>query len=243
MKYDLSVIFPVYNEEKRLKNSLKKIYNFHKKNIYSDIEYLFIDDGSTDKTQNLIKKFLKKIKKKNFKYFKIKSNKGKGFALKTGVDKAKKKWIITADIDLSVPLLQINDWFKNKVKESDKIYFYFGNRNDNRSKVKKKLYRFLLGSLFNLLIRHLFKIRLNDTQCGFKLYKSLVAKKIFKNLSIYGFAHDIELVSFILKKKMIIKELPVTWTHVPNSKLNILIDPIKMFIDLLIIFIKINKNE
>ena len=114
MANTLSVIFPLYNEEKRLHFTFKDILKFNKKNIFSKVEYLFIDDGSEDESSLRIANFIKKNKRKNIKYrlIKLKSNYGKGYALKIGVGKSTLKWILTLDTDISVSLDQINIWQK-----------------------------------------------------------------------------------------------------------------------------------
>ena len=115
MKNTLSVIFPLYNEEKRLHFTFKDILRFNKKNIFSKVEYLFIDDGSTDKSSLKIHKSIQNNKRKNIKYrlIKLKNNFGKGYALKVGVKESTFKWILTLDTDISVSLSQINICLQN----------------------------------------------------------------------------------------------------------------------------------
>ena len=242
MKVGLSIIFPIFNEEYRLDKSFELIKTFHSNNNQFDLELIFVNDGSLDKTENKINEFINLHKEINIKYIKSSENKGKGNALKLGVISSTKKWILTSDIDLSVKLEQVSYWFKKfKINESDYKVF-FGSRNLNESEVEKKIYRYFLGVVFNILIRILFKIDIKDSQCGFKLYESNIAKKNFINLETLGFAHDIELINKIHSQNIEIKELPVKWRHMPNSKLNILIDPIKMFLEIIRIFIKSKKN-
>ena len=76
---------------------------------------------------------------------------------------------------------------------------------------------------------------MKDTQCGFKLYKKDVAKIIFNQLKVSGFEHDLEIVMIAKKENFKITELPITWTHKEFSKLNIFIDPIKMFFGVIIL--------
>jgi|TARA_B100001079_G_C16339417_1_gene482821 dolichyl-phosphate beta-glucosyltransferase len=233
----LTIIFPFYNEENRINKSLDKISKFVKFNISLDLEIIFVNDGSNDRTDKIIHEFLEINDKKIYKYFKENKNMGKGYALKIGVKNAEKDWILTSDIDLSVPLEQIKLWKdKNKIEADSKVYF--GSRNVGDSKVVKKFYRFILGTIFNNLIKFLFKININDTQCGFKLYEKEIAKDIFEKLETFGFAHDIELVIILNAQGIKIKELPVNWTHISGSKLNIFLDTFKMLIDIL----KIYKN-
>ena len=176
MNNSLTIIFPFYNEENRINKSLDKISKFVKFNISLDLEIIFVNDGSNDRTDKIIHEFLEINDKKIYKYFKENKNMGKGYALKIGVKNAEKDWILTSDIDLSVPLEQIKLWKdKNKIEADSKVYF--GSRNVGDSKVVKKFYRFILGTIFNNLIKFLFKININDTQCGFKLYEKEIAKE------------------------------------------------------------------
>ena len=76
----------------------------------------------------------------------------------------------------------------------------------------------------------ILNIKIRDTQCGFKLYKKKIAKMIFSKIKNNGFDHDLEIVLQLKSEKIKIKELPVRWVHKDNGSLNILLDPIKMFI-------------
>ena len=89
--------------------------------------------------------------------------------------------------------------------------------------------------LINWISKFLFKIRFYDTQCGYKLYKSTVAKKIFLKLKDHRFAHDVEIILIANFMKILIKEMPVDWVHKYHSKVNILKDVFIMFWDLLMI--------
>ena len=231
----LSVIIPFYNEQKRLHLAFKNIILFLKKNSNLTTEILFIDDGSIDKGNLIIKNFFnsfKRNKKTSLKLIKIKKNNGKGYALKKGCMAAKNNWILTSDLDFSVPLTHINKWFKQKLITKN-ISIYFGSRALKKSKVKSSQYRLFIGSVFRWLIILFLNIRIKDTQCGFKLYKNKTAKKIFKDLRMYGFDHDLEIVLIAKKKYFEIKELPVKWHHVNHSKLSIFKDSLKMFFGIL----------
>lgn len=235
---NLSIVFPSYNEEKRLKNTFKQILKLKKKLKKRELEVIFVDDGSFDKSRNLINNFRETQKKRGLKIESIlfKKNIGKGFALKKGVEKCKKKWILTSDVDLSVPLDQVLKWEETKLIKKNKIYF--GSRNLKDSKVIKKKYRSILGSILNFLTNKILNINIKDTQCGFKLYEKSKAKKLFSNMMVKGFAHDLELILIAKKLGFSIKELPIKWTHKDGSKVNIFFEPIKMFLILLFLKIK-----
>ena len=233
----LSIIFPVFNEESRLKSSFRHIASFLKKKKKLKIEIIFVDDGSKDDSYNLINKFIKNFRSNNktkFKVIKSKSNSGKGSALKLGVKKAKYGWILTTDIDMSVSLFQIYSWIEKKLVNK-KHSVYFASRTHKKSIVERNIFRKVLGDIGSFLILTILNIKIRDTQCGYKLYRRKNAKFAFSKLKNYGFEHDIELVLLLKSKNIEIKELPVKWKHKGNSKVNILLDPLKMFIGILIL--------
>ena len=239
----LSVVIPFFNESARINKSLGKIKKFIIKNKRLKIEILLVNDGSTDSSLKAISTFLKKNNsmKSKIKILNLKSNLGKGAALKKGVLSSKFEWILTSDMDLSVDLFEINEWVKNGVLNYNSQIF-FGSRELSDSIVITKFYRKFLGIFFRIFSDLVLGIKQKDTQCGFKLYKKSVAKKIFKNLISTGFEHDLELVLLAKKNDLEIMELPVHWVHMPGSKLNIFIDPIKMLIGIFKIKISYLKN-
>ena len=224
----LTIIFPVYNEEKRLKKLFNSIKLFEKK--YFKLFIIFVDDGSKDKSQVEIKNFIKDEKNKRFKLIVNKYNRGKGFSLKRGIKLTKTNWILTADVDLSVEIQQVLIWFNKKYINRD-INIYWGSRSHKLSRLKTSLFRVYLGHIFRFLLRLLFDIKTNDTQCGFKLYNKNI-KNLFSQLRLKGFSHDVEIFLICKRLKYNIKFLPVRWVHKKNSKVNLL-NIIKMFFELL----------
>lgn len=232
----ITIIIPLYNEEYRLKNLFYNIIRFSKKNIFK-IQFVLVDDGSSDNTGYELKKFKKKIEmlkiKKKIQVIVIfnKQNFGKGRSIKNGSKKAIYDFILTCDADLSVKFEQLSDWIKKgyiDFKCANKAYF--ASRTHPKSVVVKKIHREILGSVYNFLNNILFYTGKNDTQCGFKLYPKKF-KSILENLTIDRYAHDIEIFHKIRQKKGIIKFLPVEWSHKRGSKVNLFTDSLKMLID------------
>ena len=232
----LSIIMPVFNEEIRLKKTLPILEKFLSNSKKDKIELIFVSDGSKDKTNSIIKNFINK-KKQKVNLIKYKKNIGKGYAVKRGVLKAKNKWILICDTDLSVHPDQFNKWFSKKMITSNK-FAYYGSRVHKDSIIKASITRVMLGFLFKKLIKFLFKINLNDTQCGFKVFHQTYAKKIFKKMKSYRFSFDVELTILLKKNKIDVIELPLKWTHKSGSKLNIFRDIPRMFFDILKIKIR-----
>lgn len=234
----VSIVIPIYNEEKRLSNSLNIIKNFTKIKSKNSFEFIFVNDGSSDKTDKILKKFLELNSNKiRIRYISYSTNKGKGFAVKTGVLASKNPWILTCDADFSVLPDQLNTWFKhNLIKKSDTAYY--GSRIHKDSKIKALFLRKFIGNILNIILTLLFKIKLSDTQCGFKVFNSKYAKKVFKKLNCYGYAYDVEITLLLKKFKIDIKELPLKWVHRSGSKVSLIKDSVKIFYDLIILKIK-----
>lgn len=230
---NFSIIIPLYNEAQRVPSTLRIIKNFIKKNKVN-IEIIFVDDGSTDESKNLIKNFLSGIKKKKtkFRLISYKKNMGKGYAIIKGIKQSTYQWILTCDFDMSVLPSTIIDW-SNKKFIDQKRCAYLGSRKMKASHTKTLKTREFYGIFFNLLINMLFNIKVKDTQCGFKLYHFSYIKNIVPKLRSFRYVHDIEIINNLINRNIKIKELPLKWVHRNGSKINLLKDPIKMILDLI----------
>ena len=219
----VSIIYPVFNEEKRLRKTFLDIIKFEKSNRFLKKEYIFVNDGSSDQTLSIIKNEFKNNKNVKVKLVSYNKNMGKGYALKRGVQIANNDWVLTTDADCSVSNFQLIKWIKKKYLDLNNL-IYFGSRNHPLSIVKKKTLRKIVGIIFKFVIRFFFSIKISDTQCGFKLYKLNAARKIFKKISTNDYMHDIEICIIAKKLKIKIKDLPLKWTHVDQSKINFIRD-------------------
>lgn len=234
----LSIIFPIFNEEKRLKNGLKHIKKFILDNRNKKIQIIIVNDGSFDNTKKILSEFKNNfITKYNFRLniINLKKNIGKGGAISEGLKYAVNKFSLTADIDMSVSLNQIKIWENKFLNTNFNNKVFFGSRAHNSSKVKTKIFRQMMGFLMRLIINIMLNITIKDTQCGFKLYPTPIAKKVFNRLTRPRFEHDIEIVLRLKKRKIKIFELPVIWNHKNLSKVSLFIDPVKMFFGLILL--------
>jgi len=223
----ISYIFPVYNEEKRLPKLFRYLDNFLKKNKKQEI--IFVLDGCSDNSEKLITEFSKKQKIKIIKYHK---NMGKGFAVKQGILKSTNEWILVLDIDLSVKISELISWIKKKYIYKKNVA-YFASRNLEESRVNATFTRRLCGKILRTFLKFYAQINISDTQCGFKLFHKKYIKRIINKLLIYRYAFDIDICCLLQKNKIEIKELPVKWNHREGSKVNIIIDGIKILLDVI----------
>tara|TARA_Y100000310_G_C20537102_1_gene741388 strand:- start:367 stop:1083 length:717 start_codon:yes stop_codon:yes gene_type:complete len=230
----ISLIIPIYNEEKVIKETLEKLSKFIKSEKDS-WEVLFINDGSKDNSLKILKNF-------NPRFFKIVSyenNQGKGFAIKKGVESAKGDYICFIDSDLAYSFSNLKKLIV-KLKDYDLV---IGSRNlaiDNHKNISIR--RRIMGGGFNKISNLILRYNLKDTQCGLKAFRSNVAKVLFSKQTVNDFSFDTEIMYLAKKKKYKLGEenAIVSKNHlVKDSKVNMITDPLKMFLNLL----KIRLND
>jgi dolichyl-phosphate beta-glucosyltransferase len=227
----ISIILPVYNEEQRIGKTLEAIGEYlNKKNI--DYELIIVDDGSTDNSVKVVEEFF--LSRPQIKYKLLKNNKnlGKGAAIRKGVFSAEGKLVYFTDADLSTP---IEEMFKFiDVIEKEGYDIVIGSRGLKESKilVHQPFYRETMGKIFNKIIKILLMKDFNDTQCGAKMFKNEVAKKVFSLSKIDNFAFDVEILYIAKKLGFKIKELPVVWKNSKGSKVKLFVDSLNMLLSL-----------
>lgn len=232
---NITFVIPIFNETARLNYLFKRIYFFISKYKNIKTKFILINDGSKDNSKEKVDKFvneIKKIIKIDISLISYKINKGKGFAIKKGILKSTSDWIITLDADLSVDFNQIIKW--NNKFEFATNRAYWGSRVLKSSRAKSIIIRRLLGLILFFILKIFFNFKIKDTQCGFKLYHKSYVKKLFNNLKIYDFTHDIKLLILLMKFNVEVEELPVNWTHYSNSKVRLFYDSINFFIKIIV---------
>jgi len=157
---------------------------------------------------------------------------GKGYAIKKGIYISKSKWILTCDLDMSVLPEQYLTWKKRKLIK-DANCAYIASRTHKNSKTKSQFIRRRLGGILKLILFNFFSLKVSDTQCGFKVFHSSYIKKIFNKIRCYDYAFDVEAMLLMNKNNIKIIELPVSWAHRPGSKVHLIKDSVKFFLDLL----------
>jgi len=221
---EISIIIPAYNEEKRINKTLETILSYLQKKKY-DYELIVVNDGSTDKTKDVVLEF----KNKQITVIDNLKNMGKGYSVKHGFLAATKEWILFSDADLSTPIEELETFFR--YKDYDVI---IGSRNlpDSLIVVKQPLLRSTLGKIFPFFVQMLLLPGIRDSQCGFKLFRKDAAKKIAALQTIDGFCFDAEQLYIAKKFGFKIKEVPISWHNDERSKIKIVKDSVRMFVDL-----------
>ena len=173
---DLSIVIPVYNEEESLELLYNSIIN-NLENTNLNFEIIFIDDGSSDKSWDVIKTISEK--KTNLSSIKFRKNYGKSDALDAGFKASNGKYVLTMDADLQDDPNEIYPLFKMINQDNyDLVSGWKKKRNDPLSKT-------IPSKFFNLVTRIFSGIKLNDFNCGIKIYK----KELVNSMNLYGEMH------------------------------------------------------
>ncbi|MGB9797167.1 MAG: dolichyl-phosphate beta-glucosyltransferase, partial [bacterium] len=167
---------------------------------------------------------------KELKLVKLPQNRGKGYAVKTGIMKAKGRYILFSDADLSTPIEELPNLFFWVEKGYD-IAIASRACPGAKLEVHQPMHREFMGRVFNLLVRLILLPGVYDTQCGFKLFRREVAREIFQRQRFEGFSFDFEILYIAKKLGYKIKEVPVRWRHSPGSKVKVLRNGISSLVD------------
>lgn len=146
------------------------------------------------------------------------------------------------DADLSVPTSEIPKLLDALEEGAD---IAIGSRNLPESEliVRPPYHRIVLGRTFNFLFRHLFHVKIYDTQCGFKAIKANVLRELVDMIMIEGFAFDINLIVEAIKNNYKITEVPIAWEYRKGSKVNTFKQAFIMARDLSTIYLETKKRE
>ncbi len=232
-RIDLSVVIPVYNEEKRIPKTLRDSLDYLKKSKLSH-EILIVDDGSTDGVLGVVETFRKKKDGPALRILKQGTNRGKGAAVKRGALEARGDMVLYMDADNATPLSQY-ERFRPLIAEGYDVVV--GSRAVDRSMVRvhQPLHREAMGRFFNILVQLAATPGLKDTQCGFKAFRRKTAQAVFARQTIGRFGFDVEILYIARKQGWRIVETPVEWFDAPGSKVHVFRDSLAMLTDLAVI--------
>ena len=225
----LSIIIPAHNEENRLPGTLEQIFRFLEKQSFL-CEVLVIENGSTDRTYEIAREFASR--QPNLRVVQN-DRRGKGLAIRRGMQEATGKYLFFCDADLSMPVEEIGKFIPPQLDHPD---IAIASREAPGSvRHNEPYYRHLTGRVFNTLIRLLVLPGLQDTQCGFKCIRADVARDIYPYQTLTGWAFDVELLYIARHHGYSIIEIPIQWYFNADSKISIFRDSLRMFLDLLLI--------
>jgi len=223
----VSIVVPAFNEAARIGESLQKIVDFIRRSPIP-FEVIIVDDGSIDETAEIVGRFHLKA----LRLLRNHQNHGKGYTVRQGVLAATGTYVLFTDADLSAPIEEVNKLLDVAVNEGADVVI--GSRKLQDSLIEKRQSRFreFGARVFNHMVRLLLGLRLQDTQCGFKLFHRQRSRRIFEKQTTPGFGFDPELLFLAGRYGLKICETPVRWGHSEGSKVRFLQDGVQMFLDL-----------
>src|SRR3984957_16390341 len=227
----LSLVIPAYKEADRLPTTLQRIEK-HRRSWNFSSEILIVVEPSEDRTLALAEYAPKSSSP--LLVLPHHEGRGKGFAVRSGMLRARGDFIFFTDADLSTPLEDL-DANLERFRKDRSIDVIVGNRAhpETRILLRQNLAREWMGKIFNRFAKVMTGLNIRDTQCGFKGFRHRAAKEIFGRQRIDGFSFDVEVLLLARAMGFSMVEVPVHWTNSPTSRVRVVHDSVGMFFDLL----------
>lgn len=228
MKPEVSIIIPAYEEEDRLGSSLEKIVAYLRGEA-PNTEIIVVDDGSKDGTAESAERFFSEVSDIPARVIRYEQNRGKGYAVKTGLQAATADIALFSDADLSTPIAEMPKLI-DPIR-TGKYDITFGSRALDRSLIgtHQPWRREQGGKVFNLVVRTLTGLPFWDTQCGFKAFNLTKFRPLLDLMQIDRFGFDVEFLYVANLHGLRLEEIPVRWDNDERSKVNVFRDSLRMF--------------
>ncbi|KAJ0179553.1 hypothetical protein K1T71_005265 [Dendrolimus kikuchii] len=253
---NLSVIIPAYNEQERLPPMLDEALDFleNRRTERPSYKYeiIIVSDGSKDKTVEVAERYVEKYGCNKVRCLELIKNRGKGGAVRLGVQSSRGAVILFADADgaskfeditkLEIALKELIHC--DPVSQSELIVnanaLAIGSRAhlEEESLAKRSIFRNVLMYGFHFLVWLFTVRRIRDTQCGFKMFTRNAARVCFQSLHINRWAFDVEILYIAQKLNIPVSEIPVRWVEIEGSKVTPVLSWIQMGCDLGLIWLK-----
>jgi dolichyl-phosphate beta-glucosyltransferase len=231
MKPALSIVVPAFEEAERIGDSLEKVFAFLQAEEPSS-EVIIVDDGSGDATSEVAQSFCDQHSEIASQVIRYEQNRGKGYAVKIGLQAAKADIALFTDADLSTPIEEMS-----KLIDPIRSYEFdvtFGSRALDRSLIgtHQPWRREQGGKVMNLIIRTMSGLPFADTQCGFKAFNMDQFRALLDLMTIDRFGFDVEFLYVANYHGLRLKEIPVRWNNAEGSKVSVVRDTRRMFTEL-----------
>ncbi len=216
----LSVILPVYNEEKVLRSSVRRIRQTLKK-TGRVFEIIISEDGSTDRTREIAKS----LESDDITVLHNSVRMGKGAAIQTAISHTRSNIVIFMDADLASNPGHVKE-LVGLLESGTAIVI--GSRYLDGSKTKRTMVRHVASRGFNFLVRLLLGSKLTDHQCGFKAFRKDLILPLLDEVEDGKWFWDTELLVRAQRKGLKIAEIPIEWTEDNDSRFRIFEDTLHM---------------
>jgi dolichyl-phosphate beta-glucosyltransferase len=227
----LSLVIPAYNEAKRLPATIHRIVE-HRLSWNFPNEIIIVVEPSEDGTLALAERAAKSTPQ--MVVLTHHEKRGKGFAVRSGMLRARGDFVFFTDADLSTPLEDLDAGLQ-RFRKDRSIDLIVGNRQHPETDIllRQNLAREWMGKFFNRIAQTVTGLNIRDTQCGFKGFRHHAANEIFGRQRIDGFSFDVEVLLLAQAMDFSTVEMPVHWTNSPESRVRVLHDGVRMLRDLI----------
>ncbi len=210
---ELSIVIPAYNEARRIGNTLAAIAAFLRQRRIA-AELIVVDDGSRDGTADVVRRHASALE---LKLLTLPHNCGKGQAVRAGVLASRGRAVLICDADHATPVDEYPRLHARLVAGAD---IAIGSRDlpGARLEPPQPWPRRLAAWAFRGLRRRLLLPDIRDTQCGFKLFRGDVARRLFAQLTTSGWLFDVEVLGLARRDGLRIAEVPVRWRDDRDSR-------------------------
>jgi dolichyl-phosphate beta-glucosyltransferase len=226
----LTLVIPAYNEADRLPATLRRLQE-HRRSWNFSNEIIVVVEPSEDGTLILAENAAKSDSQ--FVVLTHHEKRGKGFAVRSGMLRARGNFVFFTDADLSTPLEDL-DASLQRFRSDRSIDVIVGNRQHPQTRILKhqSQSREWMGKIFNRIAQKATGLHIRDTQCGFKGFRHTAANEIFGRQRLDGFSFDVEVLMLAQAMGFSTVEVPVHWTNSPTSRVRVLHDSVSMLGDL-----------
>lgn len=228
MTREISIVVPAFEEEERVGDSLRKILS-HTCDNSMKVEVIVVDDGSSDRTSDAAKTVFSEFPDSDTRVIRYEPNRGKGYAVKTGLLAAKTDIALFSDADLSTPIEEMHKLIEPIA--AGEFDVTFGSRALDRSLIgtHQPWRREQGGKVFNLVVRVMTGMPFWDTQCGFKAFNLARFRPLLELMRIDRFGFDVEFLYVARLHGLRLNEIPVRWNNDERSKVSVIRDSLRMF--------------
>jgi dolichyl-phosphate beta-glucosyltransferase len=225
----VSIVVPAYNEAARIGETLQTLCE-HLQQRSWDWEIRVVDDGSTDTTASIAETFAAEEPRL---VVQREPHRGKGGAVKAGLQASNCWYRFMCDADLSMPISELKSFLPPLLDDYDVA---IGTREGVAARrVGEPRLRHLVGRLFNLCVQRLVLPGIEDSQCGFKMFTAKAVQAILPHATADGWAFDVEMLAIARANGLRIVEVPIEWHYRSESRLSIARDGLRMLREILAI--------